>query len=341
MEIHTTFDHYQANSRRPLILGVGNFDGVHRGHQALLQCVLKKAKKQKGIPAVFTFREHPQQVLHPGSNPGLLTTVLHKLILFAGAGIESCFLISFTKTFSKMTAANFVEDVLVKKFNARDVVLGFSARFGHDRAGDAALMAELAKKFDFGFEKISPVRAGEECVSSSRIRKMITEGKFSEAEECLGRPHSIVVQVIRGDGRGKGLGYPTANLDIAGLTMPPEGVYPVLLRVVKLQPNEAGGKSEGRFSLPCFGPWHIGALNYGRRPTFKTDQTTPCAEVFVLNFQEDLYGQTVEVVFYPKLRGEMAFKDVSHLKQQIAEDVRQVNRFFGSQAKNCFTSLSK
>ncbi len=340
MDLYATFDAFKASSRNPLVLGIGNFDGVHEGHRALLRRVSEKARECCGKTAVFTFREHPQHILHPRKKPHLLTDVRHKLILFSEIGVEVCFLIPFTRKFSQMTAREFVEKVLVERLNVRGVALGFNARFGHDRSGDVRLMGELAKEFGFEFVEASPVTVGSDFVSSSRIRKLVEGGDLEEAEECLGRPYSILAPVVHGVGRGKGLGYPTANLDVRDRVMPPEGVYPVLLRVLDCGKEEPGALGFEKFS-PCLSDrWFAGAMNFGRRPTFDSSEKIPCAEVFILDFQGDLYGKSLEVVFFPRIRGEIAFEDAGALKKQIAEDIRQVRQFCGS-LKNSFTSSFK
>jgi riboflavin kinase/FMN adenylyltransferase len=261
------------------------------------------------------------------------------MALIAETGIEVCFLVPFTREFSKIEARDFVADILVKKLRVRDVVLGFNARFGRGREGDAAMMAGFSREFGFGFRAMPPVEAGGGLVSSSRIREAIRDGRLDEAQECLGRPYSFVVPVVHGDGRGKGLGYPTANLDVGGLEMPPEGVYPVLVRTIEGADGPVGLKAVETFEAGHPGPWLLGALNYGRRPTFKHDDKF-CAEVFILDFQGDLYGRAMEAVLYPRIRGEMAFPDAGALKRQIAEDILKIRRFFDS-TKNCFTSLVK
>ncbi|HLD50187.1 MAG TPA: riboflavin biosynthesis protein RibF [bacterium] len=319
MQIFTRLESFSPDPKAPLILGLGNFDGVHLGHRKLLSRVTEAARpperKQKGKAAVFTFQEHPQGVLHPQNRLLLLTSPESRFSLFRELGIEVCFFIPFTTEFSRIEPEVFVKDILKKKLGVEKIFLGANARFGHERRGDSKLMARLAGDYGFGFEEILPVESGGEIVSSSRIRNYVQEGRFEEAGQCLGRPFSILAKVVRGDGRGKSLGYPTANLEIGPYALPPFGVYPVKVRVV-------GERQRATFLS--------GVLNYGCRPTFKSGQPEPLLEVFILDFAEDLYGKTLEVVFCPRLRGEITFDGPETLKKQIAQDVENARQYFAS-----------
>ncbi len=314
MQIFTKAEDFSPAPGISLILGLGNFDGVHLGHQKILSRVLAETKTAgagRKQAAVFTFQEHPQSVLHPGSKPLLLTSPEQKLRMLEEFGIELCFSLPFTLEFSQIEPETFAADILKKKLNVEKVFLGASARFGRGRRGDSKLMSELAAQNQFQFEEIPPVNAAGGIVSSSRIRSLIQAGQLAEAEECLGRPFSILGRVVQGDGRGKSIGYPTANLETWGYALPPHGVYPVQV------------KAPGMMS------WLPGVLNYGRRPTFKSSEALSVLEVFILDFSADLYGKTLEVRFFSRLREERAFKGMDVLKEQIALDVEAVRRYFG------------
>lgn len=304
----------------PLFLGLGNFDGVHLGHQALLKEVVRQARGKKGLAAVFTFPEHPQAILHPETQPKLLNSPEQKLFLLSELGLDLCFLIPFTSGFSKIEAVSFVGEILVKRLKVRKVFLGYNARFGHDRKGDTPSMGEWARRFGFEFQEMEPVKVAGDFVSSGRIRKLIEAGNLGEAEQCLGRPFSRLGQVVKGSGRGTELGYPTANLEWQTEILIPEGVYPVFLREVKIQWKKETFDAET-------GPWRKAALNLGRRPTFEEKRAALVAEAFILDYKGDLYGKTVEVAFYPRLRSEQKFSDLETLKRQIRRDVGQVRQY--------------
>jgi len=348
MRLVSRLEDFKPDPDRPLILGLGNFDGLHRGHQALLKRMREHAARQKGTPAVFTFQEHPQRVLHPGGYPPLLTSNEHKLFLFHEYGIRLCFLIPFTLKFSSLSAEAFTQKILVNQLRVRRVFLGHNAYFGHHREGDAVRMREFADRFGFEFAQVRGVKVAGDFVSSSRIRKYIQEGDLAQAGRCLGRRFSCLGKVVKGRGRGMGLRFPTANLEIQGEVLPPEGVYSVKVREVttSLRATEGseaiskpeiaaparknGGlamKATTHFSATA-GPWFNGVLNYGRRPTFGERTQKPILEVHLLDFKGDLYAKTLEAAFYPRLREEKAFNDPASLKKQIGMDIDATRRYF-------------
>ena len=340
MRILTDLEFFRPNPDLPLILALGNFDGMHLGHQALLTRVIDKARKRKGISAVFTFLEHPQRILHPESRPSLLSSPVHKLFLLDQLGVALCFLVPFTREFSRMAPSIFVEEILVKRLGVSQVCLGYNARFGHERKGDAVLMQALASKHGFLFEEMPPVRAARDFVSSSRIRKLIEGGNLEEAGEALGRPFSIFATVVKGAGRGTGLGTPTANLEPESEILPPEGVYPVTLRMIHCEPIAEVSQGDKEFKMNPPGPWLEGVLNYGRRPTFEKEKARPVPEVFIFDFRGELYGKTLEIVFHPPLRREIAFSSSQALQAQIAQDIQTARAYFASRAKKTFTRTS-
>jgi len=228
MQLYRKTEHYQKDQgAKPLVVGLGNFDGLHKGHQRLLESVIRTAHQKKAQAAVFTFEQHPQQVLHPSTPPKLLTSVEYKLMLLEQMGLDVCFLIPFTREFARLEPEAFVSKILVGQFHAQGVTMGYNAHFGHDRKGDVTMMRSFAQSFGFDFEEMAPVKEGEWTVSSSHIRRLLDEGRLEEAEACLGRSVSLLATVIKGAGRGENLGFPTANLDIEGQMLPATGVYPV------------------------------------------------------------------------------------------------------------------
>ena len=341
MKVWTRLDHYPRDVAAPLILALGNFDGVHAGHRKILARAVERAKKLQGNPAIFTFSEHPQKVLHHGHQPSLLTSPQHRLLLFQELGIEVSFLLPFTMDFSKIDAETFVAQWLVEKLRVKEIHLGYNAHFGFDRRGDGKLMKDLARKLGFQFEEAEPVKINGEFVSSSLIRKKIQEGDLVKAGQLLGRPFSIFASVVRGKGRGKTLGFPTANLRPHSEILPPRGVYPVEVRerAFHLKPGEFKDAFDLVVERP--GKWHQGVLNYGNRPTFESgDSLVP--EVFIFDYSGDLYGKTLEVLFHPRLREEKAFKSSADLVAAIHEDIAKTKRYFQkARPKGAFTTKSK
>lgn len=326
MQILSDFKQYQSDGR-PLILALGNFDGVHLGHQELLSRVTRSAKASGGTPAVLTFREHPQHILHPSSKPPLLTSLEHRLFLLAESGIELCFLMSFTPEFSRLDPSVFVRDILAGRLGAREIYLGHNARFGKNREGNADLMRSLSRECGFQFHQLEPVQAFGDTVSSSRIRTLVREGRLDEVELCLGRKFSVFGKVVKGAGRGSKIGFPTANLDVESEILPPLGVYPVEVRELELE-NPAG-EAGAPFKVQKAGPWQAGILNYGYRPTFDEAEKKAVPEVYLLDFKGDLYEKTLEIRFRPKLRSEMTFSSVDALKNQIQSDILRARQVLG------------
>ncbi len=341
MFILSELEAFHPDPSKPLVLGIGNFDGLHLGHQALIQYVLEKARQFKGVAGLLTFQEHPQQILHPEAKPALLLSKEYKLFLISEFGMDYCFWLPFTAAFSQMEAETFVSKILVEGLRVKEVCLGYNAHFGHDRKGNAAMMKTLALRHGFEFEEIAPVKAAGDFVSSSRIRRLITEGRLEEAFLCLGRPFSGMAKVVAGDGRGKELGFPTANLEVLNETMPPEGVYPVEVRKLRLEKLEMGKPGITEMVTREKSALLRGVLNYGRRPTFdKEGLQKPLAEVHLFDFNEDLYGKTLEVFFHPRLRSEMTFKGPSHLREQIEKDARAAKKYFQQVLKKTFTKVT-
>ncbi len=327
MRLHTELETYRKDPARPLFLAVGNFDGLHAGHRMIIARVLEDARAAGGTAAVLTFRQHPQQVLNPDAAPKLLTSLDQKVFLLQEMGLDACFLLSFTEAFSKQSAEDFVSKVLKERLDVKKVYLGYSAHFGYARKGTPALMKELAARHGFLFEEIGPVQTAGEAVSSSTIRKWVESGMFDQARMGLGRQFSVFSAVVRGDGRGAQLGFPTANFDIAGLTVPANGVYPVSLRrVTKKQENLEKGVEQWKFQVDE--PLR-GAANLGFRPTFGS-KGQRVLEAFIFDFKGELYGQTFEVIFHPRIREERAFDGPEPLKVQIGLDLAEAKRYFAS-----------
>ncbi len=326
MKIVTDLNCFNKKDHRNLIVALGNFDGVHLGHQAIIKKISHRAKQIGGLSAVFTFKEHPQRVLHKKEDPQILTSLIHKLYLLEQYGLDLCFLIDFTADFSKKNPEEFVRQIFIETLGATEICLGFNARFGRDRSGNSDLMNQLAQKYGFAFLEAAPFKIGTRVVSSSAIRSLIQEGNLNKAEELLGRPYSFFGTIVSGSGRGTGLGFPTANLDPHSEVMPPEGVYAAWVRILdcRLEETENGFSS---LKEHVVGDHLKAVLNYGKRPTFgKSDKPIP--EVHILDYDRDLNEKTVEVTIGERLRSELLFENKEALKIQIQKDIEASQKWF-------------
>jgi len=326
MWIITKLSSYKSKKKKPLVLTLGTFDGLHLGHQHLLSYVKKRAKKVNGEAVVLTFTQHPLHVLKHKIPPALISSSQHRLLLLKQFGIDGCFLIRFTSMFSKQTPEDFVKKILVKQLNVSEVVLGYDSRFGKDRAGTADKMLELSKVYGFKFTQLGPKYFKKDAsMSSTIIRKLILQGYLKKASKYLGRDYSILGNVVHGSGMGKKLGFPTANLNPHSEALPPRGVYLVQLDILNLGLKET--KIKGQHLLKDkkvkAGLW--GLLNIGYRPTIhKKKHLIP--ELHILNFKGNLYGKTIEVTFKKKIRDEKKFSSVDKLKIQIKKDVKYADK---------------
>ena len=307
------------------VVTVGMFDGVHRGHRALLDRVAAEAAARRVPAAAVTFDRHPLAVLRPGSEPALLTTLDRKVELLGDAGMQVVLVLEFTRELSEVGAEAFATQVLFDGLAARAVVVGENFRFGHKAAGDPALLAELGRPR--GVEVVAvPLRtAGDEVVSSTRVRAELAAGDVTAAAASLGRPHAVEGVVVAGDGRGRPvLGIPTANLAVApGIAIPADGVYAGHLTDAgpERSGEPQGGAPDNR------GVVRPAAISVGTNPQFGTDRRV---EAHVLDFDGDLYGHRVSVSFAHHLRDQATFADLDELVAQIKADVDQTRRLLSS-----------
>lgn len=282
------------------VLTLGNFDGVHLGHKAILKRVVELSNFHHFSPSVITFKNHPSALFKPNHVVSLLTSPEHKVKLLEETGVERIFMLEFDQQFANQSAEEFLTHVMnVNPF--RYLVLGYDAKIGKDRQGDGELIHSLSKKMHFIVEYLAPyaVDTGE-IVSSSLIRKCVQENDLKKAEKLLGRPYSILAPVSPGLGKGKRIGFPTANVEIAALCHPAFGVYAVTVVL-----------GEKRFP---------GVANLGFAPTVRSDHK-PLLEVHLFDMNENIYGQYVEVIFHELIRPEKRFEDIENLKKQITEDI--------------------
>lgn len=330
MEIITDLKKFDKRKFPNLVVALGNFDGVHLGHQEILKTIKERANRLNGVSGVFTFKEHPQRVLHQKEDPPILTSLIHKLFLLEQAAVDICFLVDFTLELSRKNPEDFVREIFVEALGAKEICLGFNARFGHDRSGDSRLMRELGQKYHFEFLEAGPLKQKGAVVSSSAIRSFVREGRLEDVQAFLGRPYSFFGTVVSGSGRGSGLGFPTANLDPHSEVMPPEGVYAAWVRILDCQLQEA---RRGCLKLEkrIVGDHLRSLLNYGRRPTFEKG-THPIPEIHILDYTKDLVDKTVEVVVGKWLRPEKSFPSKEALKHQIEADIQAGQKWFATQS---------
>jgi riboflavin kinase/FMN adenylyltransferase len=289
---------------------VGIFDGVHLGHQALLERVTTTARQRKLTSVVVTFEPHPLQVLRPEVAPHPLCTPAEKVQLLQTAGVDRVAVLPFTRQLAALSPREFVEDVLLAHFGLVHLVVGYDHGFGKDRSGDAATLQSLGQELHYDVTVVPHTDLHAQPISSTRIRALISQGEILEAARALGRPYSINGRVVRGDGRGKELGFPTANLDVdrSEKLLPAEGIYAVHAR---LDPEDA--------VLP-------GLLHLGPRPTFEGAHAS--AEVFLLDFQGELYGRELCVYLCARLRPVEQFPNVQALVHAMHQDVAATRQLF-------------
>ena len=279
-------------------MAIGNFDGVHRGHLAIIDRCRQLANPGQAV-ALVTFEPLPQAFFRPAEAPARLTTVYEKLRLVRAAGIDLTWLMRFDGQFAGLSARDFVERVLVSGLAARQVVVGADFRFGRGREGDVTSLAALGDEFGFGVHVEPAVMCNGERISSSGIRSHLANSEFEEAAALLGRPYRMEGHVVRGAGLGRKLGYPTANLRIRAEPSPLGGVLAAFARI-------AGG------------PWLPAVTNLGRRPAVGGSE--PLLEVHFFDLDQDLYGQRLEVQFVAKLRDELDFGSIAALAAQMQLD---------------------
>lgn len=299
MEVFVGIENINRSLRNPA-LTIGNFDGVHCGHQALFRKVKDWANKLDGESVVVTFNPHPLQVLSPGNGPAFITLHERKLELIQKEGIDVTIVIPFNEDFAKLSATEFVRDILVGKIGAKAIVVGYDYRFGHGREGDIDFLKRLGKEYGFEVETVSGIEKDGNVVSSTAIRQFIQEGDIKEANRLLGRAYEITGPVIKGRSRGgRLLGFPTANVRIPVQACPKRGIYAVQV--------EVGGKA------------YCGAANLGYNPTFGDEELS--LEVHIFDFDQDIYGENITVRFVDRLRDEKKFSGPQELMAQIARDV--------------------
>jgi riboflavin kinase/FMN adenylyltransferase len=286
------------------VLTLGTFDGVHRGHQEILRRLVAHARRIHGTPIALTFRPHPIAVLAPARTPLWLTDWRGRIERIAACGADTIIMQRFTRAFSEISAQEFVRRFLVETLGVHTIVVGHRVSFGHNREGTAERLRRFGAQYGFGVDIVGPVEVDGVAVSSSAVRRAISAGELDRARAYVGRPPSVAGRVVHGHQRGKDLGFPTANLRIGGMVLPPDGVYAVRVQV--------GGRQ------------HPGVANLGFNPTFSEHEHHLEAHLF--DFAATLYGQRIEVSFIRWLRGETKFATVQALIEQITRDAAAARR---------------
>jgi len=300
------------------VVTIGVFDGVHRGHAAIIGRAVEAAREQGLRSVLLTFVPHPSEVVRPGTHPPVLTTLVRRSELVEQLGVDVFCALPFTREFSQLAPAEFAHEALVARLHAATVIVGENFRFGHKAAGDVATLAELGRTFGFTAHGIGLLAEGDTPISATYVRSCVQAGDLDAAAAALGRPHRVDGIVERGDERGRTLGFPTANLRTDTWTaVPADGVYAG--RVVRL---DEWGRTVG--------PLGDAAISVGTNPTFEVRQRR--VEAFVLDFDGDLYGDGLGVEFVHRLRGMERFDGVDALVAQMHDDVKQTRDLLGEHA---------
>ena len=298
MNIIIGIENIDRKFRNP-VLTLGNFDGVHLGHQKIFKSVKEEAQKIDGEAIVFTFDPHPLQVLAPQRCPPPLTPFKKKLMLMEMVGIDVIIVATFDFDLANITPETFVEQILVDKIGAKKILVGYNYYFGKDRKGNVEMLIRLGRQFGFEVKVIEAVKVNDTPVSSSKIRELIQCGEMRQAAQLLGRNYRLIGKVIWGTGRGKELGCPTANLEIPNGLYPKTGVYAVEAIL--------GNKT------------YPGVANVGSNPTFGENPLS--VEVHILDFTRDIYGEEIQLIFLERIRDEEAFEDPDSLVRQMRKDI--------------------
>ena len=297
--------------KKPIVT-IGTFDGVHLGHQKIIKKIIKEAKKVDGESVLLTFYPHPRMVLYP-KNHGLqlLQTQKEKLNSLKETGIDNVVILPFSMEFSRIPAWDFVRDILVNSIGVHTLVIGYDHQFGKNREGNISYLLDVSNSFNFKVIEISAEEVNDVNISSTKIRNALFDGNVEIPKNYLGRPFSISGEVVKGDGIGSKIGFPTANISIKDDTklIPQNGVYGVLTR----QKNKE----------------FYGIMNIGTRPSIQTKKTEQRIEVYLFDFNEDIYGEWMEIKLLKRIRKENKFDSLEALKKQIIKDEITMRNFLG------------
>jgi len=295
-------------ARRKVCLAIGFFDGVHLGHQQIIRQTIAEACQYEATSLIVTFDRHPNTIVAPDRAPPLIYPLSQKLQVIGSFGVDVALPFHFDKLFSERSGETFVRTLAYDVGQIRSICVGANFAFGHKRSGNVELLRKLGADLNFSVHGLAAVALDGKAVSSTRIRQAIKDGNLDAAGQMLGRTYSLVGTVIAGDRLGRQLGFPTANLEISGLVLPPTGVYAAQARV--------------NTTL------HRAVVNIGSRPTLQGLRPTLRVEAHLLDFEADLYGRELELIFVKKLRDERKFPSLRDLREQIARDILDASRLF-------------
>lgn len=307
MKLLSSAAELQPGSRK-VCLAIGMFDGVHLGHQQVIRQAIADAEGQEGLSVVITFDRHPSTVVAPERVPPLIYTLSQKLRVVGSLGVSATWLLQFDESFSHKPGETFIRELARDFGQIHSICVGSSFAFGYKRSGNVPLLQQLGAELGFVTHGLAALSLDGQVVSSTRIRDAIRAGHLDAATQMLGRSYSLCGKVVLGDQLGRQLGFPTANLDVAGLVTPPTGVYAVHAQVL--------GRS------------FRGAANIGYRPTLANPAPQLRVEIHLLDFSGDLYGQEMEITFVEKIRDEQKFPSLEVLKNQIGKDIAAARRLF-------------
>jgi riboflavin kinase/FMN adenylyltransferase len=296
-----------ANIQKPTVLTLGVFDGLHLGHQRIMRTVVERAAEIGAVPTAITFDPHPRAVLHPESAPPLLQTLDQRLANFEVLGIEQAIVVNFDMKFASQPADDFLHEIIHDRLHAEEVYLGKGFAFGKNRSGNIELLREMSRELGFVADEVPEVQLRGQRISSSRIRKLLEEGRINLARRMLGRPYGVEGVIVRGNRRGHTIGFPTANLHPHNRVIPKFGVYATATLVE--------------------GIWRKSITNIGVRPTFGKD-LEPSIESYIFDFDGDLYGDVLRVRFLHRIRDERKFNGIDELKAQIERDTDRALNYF-------------
>ncbi len=296
-----------ANILRPTVLTLGVFDGLHLGHQRIIETVAERARAVGAHATAITFDPHPRAVLHPESAPPLLQTLDQRLANMEVLGIEQAIVVPFTREFAGIDAEEFLKEIVHDRLQAKEVYLGKGFAFGKNRGGNIDLLRKISSELGFFADEVSEVSLRGKRISSSKIRHLLAEGRVNLVRRMLGRPYGVEGVIIRGNRRGHTIGFPTANLKPHNRVVPKFGVYAT--------------------ATLLDGVWRRSITNIGVRPTFE-NEAEPSIESFIFDFDGDLYGDVLRVRFLHRIRDERKFSGIDELKAQIERDSRQALNYF-------------
>lgn len=306
------------------VLTIGVFDGVHRGHQALIKKAVEKAREINAQAVVMTFDPHPVHILRPETEKPLISSLSYRLRLIEKLGAVVCIVVHFTKRFSQLSPQKFIKRYLVDKIQLKEIFVGDDFRFGQNRSGTLEYFQEAGTKYGFVINALHPVGVTGSCqkkIGSTLIRQLIFEGKLSQAKKFLGRNVAVMGKVVKGDGRGKILGFPTANIYPQQEITPPIGVYAAYVTIIGKSGEHSWTRIETKGINSGSGEGSFFAMvNIGRRPSFKKLNKSINIEAHIFNFDKDIYGKEIIVEFVKKIRNEKNFISQEKLINQLRKD---------------------